>query len=262
MESTNEPAVDLGHNFTPEELLGPPKYDPVGVLMTFLTSLIVGVVSWIIIMLASYFAIWRFTLESGASPILLVFVAFVGLTIGNLIYVSILGYIFPHVFGRHRTVFSQVTIASIVLYVFFIPVYMVISTVSTELRIILIAFSTHVVVNSFTLTLLMGIISRYRYSILSFYASLIALLLTSMIVIYVQALVSKSETSLFVLLWLPILAYVLSGTISTLLSWGYYKIYQASWSDPLGSIFWRIEEEERALENEAIQTLTHFQTNK
>jgi hypothetical protein len=29
--------------------------------MTFLTSLIVGVVSGIIIMLASYFAIWRFT---------------------------------------------------------------------------------------------------------------------------------------------------------------------------------------------------------
>jgi hypothetical protein len=61
MESTNEPvvepAIDLGHNFTPEELLGPPKYDPIGVLMTFLTSLIVGVVSGIIIMLASYFAI-------------------------------------------------------------------------------------------------------------------------------------------------------------------------------------------------------------
>lgn len=55
---------DLGHNFTPEEILAPPRYDPMGLLMTFLTSLIVGVVSGIIIMLASFFAIGRFTLES------------------------------------------------------------------------------------------------------------------------------------------------------------------------------------------------------
>lgn len=153
-------------------------------------------------------------------------------------------------------------IASIVLYIFFIPVYTVIATVSTELRVILIAFSTHVVLNTFTLTLLMGIISRYRYSILTFYASLISMLLTAMIVIYVQSLVSKSETSLFVLLGLPILAYVLSGTLSTSFSWLYYKIYQTSGSDPLGSVFGRIEDEERALENEAIEALTQFQIKK
>ncbi|GAB0174681.1 MAG: hypothetical protein HHAS10_05600 [Candidatus Altimarinota bacterium] len=254
--------VETENNVTPEELLGPPKYDPMGILMTFLSSLIVGVVAGIIIMLASYFAIGRFTLESGASPILLVFVAFVGLTIGNLIYVSLLGYIFPHVFGRNRTSFSQVMISSIILYIFFIPVYTVITTVSTEMRIILIAFSAHVVMNAFSLNLLMGIISRYRYSILSFYSSLISMLVTAMLVIYVQSLVSKSETSLFVLLGLPILAYVLSGVMTTAFSWIYYKIYQASGSDPLGSVFGRIEEEERALENEAIQTLTQFQSKK
>jgi hypothetical protein len=227
-----------------------------------LTSLIVGVVSGIIIMLASYFAIGRFTLESWASPILLVFVAFVGLTVGNLIYVSILGYIFPHVYGRHRTALSQVMIASIVLYIFFIPVYTLIATVSTELRVILIAFSAHVIMNTFTLNLLMGIISRYRYSILAFYSSMIALLATSMIVIYVQSMVSKSETSLFVLLWLPVLAFVLSGTISTLLSWVYYIIYQSSGSDPLWSVFGRIEDDEKTLEREATQALTQFQIHK
>ncbi len=250
--------AETSHNLTPEEILGPPKYDRAGILMAFLSSIIVWAVSWIIIMLASYFAIGRFTLESGASPILLVFVAFVWLTIGNLIYASLMGYIFPHIFWRHRTTLAQVMIASIILYVFFIPVYTVIATVSTEMRVILIAFSTHVVVNSFTLILIMWVISRYRYSILTFYSSLIALLLTAMIVIYIQSMVSKSETSLFILLWLPILAFVLSSTISTLISWLYYKIYQSSWSDPLGSVFWRIEEEERVLENEAIQTLTRF----
>lgn len=132
-------------------------------------------------------------------------------------------------------------IASIVLYIFFIPVYTVIASVSSELRVVLIAFSAHVVLNTFTLSLLMGIISRYRYSILAFYSSLISLLLTAMIVILVQTLVSKSETSLFVLLGLPILAYVLSGTTSTLFSWVYYLIYQSSGSDPLGSVFGRIE---------------------
>ena len=153
-------------------------------------------------------------------------------------------------------------IASIILYIFFIPVYIVIASVSTEMRVILIAFSTHVVFNAFTLVLLMGVISRYRYSILTFYSSLISLLLTAMLVIYIQSLVSKSETSLFILLGLPILAYVLSGTICTTLSWIYYKIYQSSGSDPLGSVFGSIEQEERALENEAIRTLTHFPAKK
>lgn len=257
MELTESP-----NSLTSEEVLGPPRYDAMGVLMTFLTSLIVGVIAGIVILLAAYFAIGRFTLESGASPILLVFVAFVWLTIGNVIYAALMGYIFPNIYGRHRTTLAQVMIASIILYLFFIPVYVVISSVSTEMRIVLIAFSSHVVLNAFTLILITGIISKYRYALLAFYSCLIAMLCTAMIVIYVQSLVSQSETSLFILLWLPILAYVLSWTISTLISWFYYKIYVSSWSDPLGAVFGRIEEEERALENEAIHALTHFPAKK
>jgi inner membrane protein involved in colicin E2 resistance len=70
-----------------------------------------------------------------------------------------------------------------------------------------------------------------------FYASLISLIVTAMIAIYLQSLFSKSENALFVLLGLPILAYVLSGTLSTTLAWIYYRIYVASGSDPIGAVF-------------------------
>ena len=51
-------------NISAEELLAPPKYDAIGVLMVFLTSFIVGIVSGVIVILLAYFAIGKFSLES------------------------------------------------------------------------------------------------------------------------------------------------------------------------------------------------------
>jgi hypothetical protein len=226
--------------------------------MTLLASLIVGVMVGIAIILLSFLVIGKFTMESGASPILLVFVTFFALTIGNLLYSWIVSYIFPHIYGRHRTNLAQIVIASILLYVLFIPVYSVISWVSTETRIILVAFSTHVVINAFVLTLVMGLISRYRYALLTLYASIIALLITAMVVIVLQSSLSRSENALFILMGLPIMAYTLSASVSTLLSWIYYRVYISTGSDPLGSVFARIEEEEKEIESAATAELTKF----
>lgn len=79
-----------------------------------------------------------------------------------------------------------------------------------------------------------------------------------MIVILIQLNLSDSRSSLFLLLGLPILTYTLSGTLSAIVSWLYYRLYRATGLDPIGSIFSRIQQEEEALENLATDSLTKF----
>lgn len=222
-------------NLSLEEFLAPPKYDAVGVFMVFLTSLIIGVLTGIMVVLLAYLAIGKFSLESGASPILLAFITFISLTIGNLLYYVISSRIFPHIFPRGRTALSQIMIMSILLYVLFVPIYLLISGISIETSTILIAFSAHIIINNFTLTLIIGLVSQYRYSLLTLYASIISLVITSSIIIMIESSVSNSNSTraLFILLGLTILTYTLSNTISSLISWIYYFVYQTTGSDPI-----------------------------
>lgn len=247
-------------NLTTEELLGPPKYDSIGLFMVFLSALITGVIAWIVVILLSYFAIGKFSLESWASPLLLVFITFIALTVGNILYYTLISYIFPHIYTRGRTTISQITWMSIALYILFTPIYIIMSGISTETPTILIAFSVHVIVNNFSLTLLIGLISQYRYSLLTFYASTISFIITASIVVLVQTQFTQSSSSraLFLLLGLTILTYTLSWTISSLISWIYYIIYKASWSDPIGNVFSQIENDEREIEKKATEKLVNF----
>jgi hypothetical protein len=217
-------------NLSEEELLGPPKYDAIGVFMVFLSAFITGVITGIIIIMLSYFAIGEFSLESGASPLLLVFIAFIALTIGNVLYYLFISYIFPHIYVRGQTTISQITWMSIILYILLMPVYMFISDLSMSIPSILMAFSTHVLLNTFFLTILIGIISQYRYSLLALYSSTIALILTAAIVVFFEIQVAHSGSSgaLLLLLVLTIITYTLSGTLSSLFSWMYYRLYQNS----------------------------------
>jgi magnesium-transporting ATPase (P-type) len=121
-------SIEEFDSLSSEDRLGPPKYDMIGVLMVFLSMLIIGVMVGIGILLLIYLVLGEFTIESGASPVLLAFVTFMVLTFGNMLYVFILGKIFPHAYSRSRTSLSQTMLASIVLYIVFIPVYLLLST--------------------------------------------------------------------------------------------------------------------------------------
>ncbi len=245
-------------NLSAEEFLGPPKYDSIGVFMIFLTGMIVWVVSGAIILLFALFSIGKFSLESGASPMLLAMITFFALTIGNLITYSIRSYIFPHIYSRGRTAVSQIAIMSIILYIFFVPIYMVMPVSAIGISPILLVFSIHILVNVLSLELLMGLISQYRYSLLSLYSSIVAFLLTGITLFAIQTQFSSSVYIMFLLFGLTMLAYLLGGFISTLISWIYYLIYRSTGKDPIGTIFSRIEEEEREMEKQATATLTKF----
>jgi hypothetical protein len=120
------------------------------------------------------------------------------------------------------------------------------------------------VASNFVNSLLLGIVSQYRYSLLVFYGTIIGTAATIMVVMLIHASVGISETSktLFLLLGLTVVSYVFTGTITSLVSWMYYALYQVSGYDPLGSVLEDIEKEEKMNELLATEQLTNFRNKK
>lgn len=227
--------------------------------MSILASVIVGFITGVFILILSYFiAVWEFSFQSGSSPILLEMITFFSLVIGNTIYYTLLSKIFPHIYSRGRTILSQISILSIILYILFFPVYFAVTTFSANSSSILIAFAAHVVINIFTFWLTIGLISQYRYSLLVLYSNIISLLLTSVVIGFISFSLQNSGKAIFILLWLTIVSYFIYGSFSSLISYIYYKIYSSTGFDPLWDIFSRIEMEEKALEKQAESLLTNF----
>ena len=245
-------------NLSPEELLAPPKYDAIGVFMVFLTALIVWASSGIIIIVFSYLAIGQFSLETGASPILLAMITFFSLSLWNILSYIIRSKIFPHIYPRGRTALSQIIIMSILLYVIFAPIYLYIGWITPEKSSLLTAFSLHILINVFAFELVIGLVSQYRYFFLVLYTSIFSLLSTGCILVYIHMNTSTSQTSLFVLLALTVVAYTMNQLISALIFWGYHIFYKKTWNDPIWSLFARIESEEKSLEHEVEESLIQF----
>ena len=83
-----------------EEYLGPPKFDILSIVMVVMASIISGFVSGVIFVLLASMAYGKFSLDSGASPLLLVMLVFFGLTLGNFVYYYFVSRIWPEIFSR------------------------------------------------------------------------------------------------------------------------------------------------------------------
>lgn len=114
---------------------------------------------------------------------------------------------------------------SILLYVFFAPIYIIISGFSKVDSFILWVFASHILLGIFSFQLIISMISQYRYSILSLYTSIAALLFTTVLVFSVILFLPASISSLFVLCGLSVVAYFSFTLLSTVLSWLYYLLY-------------------------------------
>jgi hypothetical protein len=250
--------LEKNNSISLEDYLAPPKYDGLGVLMALIAALIVACISGVIILLISFLTIGKFSLESGMSPILLAMISFFGLIIGNLLNYFLLSRIYPDIYTRSRTVFSQIAIMSILLYIFFAPVYIMISSMIDNPKYILLVFSAHVIINTFSFHLLIGLIAQYRYALLVLYSNIVSLIFTSCVVVLTYQVFRDSSQALFLLLGLVIVAQVSSSLLSHILSWLYYHLYTITGYDPLGSIFSRIEHDEKQLEQKASDLLTRF----
>lgn len=113
--------------------------------------------------------------------------------------------------------------------------------------------------NTFALQMIAGLTAQYRYALLTLYSSIGSLLVIIILTTLAYVSFSASSNALFILLGLVIVAQTVGALVSGLILFGYYHIYTVSGFDPVGSIFARIEAEEKELEKRATEALTRFQ---
>lgn len=101
------------------------------------------------------------------------------------------------------------------------------------------------------MVLLTGLLSQYKYTLLIFYADLIALVISILFVAWIYLSFSSSESSLFILMALCSMSFFITTTIAFGTLALYYQMYRVSGSDPIGDVFTRIETEEKELEKQA-----------
>lgn len=234
----------------PEEILGPPKVDFIGLGIMVLLALVVGFVSSIGVVVASFLSLGRFSLESGVAPVLLSMITFFALTVSNMIYLWWARAIFPHIYSGTRTVFLHISVFSVILFILMVPIYMMSPVSMNNSSIgILVAYIFHVLLNVFGIEVIISLLSGFRYTLLSIYASLSGFTLTAGVVFFIYRQMGSSSTgSLFMLLWLGALSFVLSIFVVCVVRLLYYRYYLASGSDPIGNTFAQVEQDEREYE--------------
>ena len=147
---------------------------------------------------------------------------------------------------------------SLLLYIFLAPVYLILTSLYMEPSVVLVPFAMHVLINTFALQLVIGLTAQYRYALLTLYGSIVSLLVTAMIMALAYISLSNSSNALFLLLGLVIIAQTSGSLISNGIFLSYYQVYMVTGYDPIGSVFSRIEFEEKELEKQATAILTQF----
>ena len=247
MSDNNNTLSDL--SIATEELLGPPKVDLVGIAMMLLVALVVWFISSIGVVILAFLSFGNFSLWSGISPILLAMITFFSLTLSNTLYLWSAKWIFPHIYSGTRTNFVHASVFSIILYIAIAPLYLIVNSLIIDGSGILIAYIAHILLNIFGFEIIISILSGYRYSLLSIYASIVSLIFTGTLLFWLYQLANSTSVNvLFVLLGLSMMAFLISTCISFLIRYWYYQLYVATGSDSIWDVFARIQNE--VLENE------------
>lgn len=240
---------------TPEELLGPPQVDMLGVCMMMLLSIIVGWFISVAVLVAAFFSVGKFSIASGVSPLILAFTTFFAVSLASGIYILLAKSVFPNLYTRNVTALKHTIVYMIVLYICMIPIYVTVSTSTFESSAVLLSYLIHVLLAIFGIELILGVVSQYRYVLLSLYANIVAVILTGGVVFWIFQKFSQSGTSLFILMGLSVMMFFLSTTLIFLVKFLYYKYYTTTGHDPLGALFYGIEEEEKQKVDAAKHTL-------
>ncbi|MBP9779020.1 hypothetical protein KBD33_00185 [Candidatus Gracilibacteria bacterium] len=252
MSDTN---VLENHKVTSEEVFGPPQFDLIGLGLISFLSLVIGLLVGIGLFMLIYFTFGEFIFESGASSGFISLFAFICMTIGNIIYCWGITSIFPHIYSSTRTLYLQVTVFSVVLYICMSIVYFFIGGITPSINLLLGIYVIHMLLNTFGLLLIIGIISQYRYSILTFYSSLISLIISGITVYGIYSMMGESSKSLYILTGLAATVYLIVTVLHFGIGWMYLQLHVWSGADPLGDILYKKEQEERELERMAEKTL-------
>jgi hypothetical protein len=123
--------------------------------------------------------------------------AFLSIQVAAIASASLFAYIENYKYTRLTSTLVQIFLINLLMFVVMIPAYIVISQVNSEALIYVGA--THVVFSVIASTLIMEIMTEYRYAILSVYTTIASVMIAILVILFVQF--SASE-----ILILPLLA--------------------------------------------------------
>lgn len=128
--------------------------------------------------------------------------AFLSLQTAAIASASLFAYLENYKYTRLTSTLVQIFLINLLMFIVMIPAYVVVSQVNSEALIYVGA--THVVFSAVASTLIMEIMTEYRYAILSVYTTIASVMIAILVILFVQF--SASEILILpLLLMLPII---------------------------------------------------------
>lgn len=243
-------------NLTNEEILGPPNVDIISVGLASLGSMIAGLVGGLFILVFTYFFLGSIQ-TSYIFPYVLPMVALFAILITSALTLSLNRMLFPEKYRLGSTALAQISIFSIFVFILVTPLYIYVGASKPDLLIFV--FTIHILLNFLGASLLVEILSNYRYILLSIYGSFIGFLIATFLSVYFFLNYSPSKTALYSLVGVIILVNLVITLFRSLFEFAYYRYYTTTGNDHLGDIFSKIELEEKELVAQAEKELGKFE---
>lgn len=227
-----------------EDILGPFKVDAIYVWLTSLGSIISGFIGGIIIFMAIFFLLQKTWEVTWVYPFLFSLVGLFSISIVSYLNLFLNKLIHPEKYQRWSVAFTQMTIFLVMFYIFITPLYMFVwwETASNLIYV----FIIHITISIFGTSLIGEILSSYRYILIWIYGSFIGLFFA---IFMATAILIKwwenYSSSLYSLIWAIIIINFFISAFRSVFEFVYYKIFQLTWTDMLGDIFYQIELEEK-----------------
>jgi hypothetical protein len=241
---------------TSEDLLGPPRLDLLQVGTGTLAALASGAIGAMFLLACTFF--FLSTAKNSAPvlfPYMLSMTGFVAILLSLFIQTKFLSMIIPEYSVRSGTQALHIFGFNFMVYILMMPAYVFGASSSERLMMV---FTVHALVSTLALGIITGVVSRYRYSLLSVYSGFMALILTITLLLIILERATISEQILFLLSAALILVITLSTGLRLFGEYLYGLWYALTGQDILGGTFAEIELDENAAIAAATHNLTQF----
>jgi len=181
--------------------------------------------------------------SGGIFPIVFAFVALLSSLIVSQVTYYFLVLIDGEKYKSSTIHFGQLALFSVILFVFFLPVYVVMGNTSPDSMIQI--FMIHMLVGSFGIALIGELLNNYRYILLELYACFVGMILAWILIESLYGVFADGLAKIYALLIILPLTNALVILIKELFALAYWYYFHITGSDPLGDIFEQIKEQER-----------------
>lgn len=236
---------------------GPKKIELSDIAMSALGGLIAWLIASIIILIIVFASSSIISIPNtfdqarlglgtnGMFPFILSFITFIATTAMILLTYKMLQMIHSEKYKRSGIVYWQISFFGILTYIFFTPIYVFTGIGSYDN--IMLVFILHSIILSFGTSIIIEVLSNYRYILTGIYGSFVWVFITGILVISIFSSFNSGYAKLLSLLVILPLINTCIILFKQIFEFLYYHYNQYTNLDQLGDIFYQIEVEEKEL---------------